>query len=139
MESMTSVTPATAPASRAESLYCSTVLSVEEEAGRVGGARLNTQQWILQRKKIGLSRRSVKTLQARIAQEQSKMSAITFIETHFNCVECCEFTADAGAAGGPTCHCGGPLQLHTSRPGPASPNTGTQLSPQYPNSSIPCS
>ena len=45
----------------------------------------------MQRKKIGLSRRSKKALQSKILDERNKMSAISYIHTHFNRKECTRF------------------------------------------------
>ena len=48
------------------------------EGGEVRGRfAMNDQQWVMQRKKIGLSRRNKKVLQNKLAAEQQKMSAIT--------------------------------------------------------------
>ena len=55
---------------------------------------MNDQQWVMQRKKIGLSRRNKKVLQNKLAAEQQKMSAITYIQTHFNRKECTKFIDD---------------------------------------------
>ena len=74
----------------ADSVYASTIMSQEEDARRNRYA-MNDQQWVLQRKKIGLSRRSKKALEARLVEERQKMSAITYIHTHFNRKECTRF------------------------------------------------
>ena len=103
----------------AESMYASTILSIEEE-NRKKKKTLNDQQWVLQRKKIGLSRRSTKTLQAKIQQEGRKMSAITFIETHFNRKECVHYvhqdTAwNANLPRVKPCFCGAQESEHKTR------------------------
>ena len=59
-----------------------------------GRFAMNDQQWVMQRKKIGLSRRNKKVLQNKLAAEQQKMSAITYIQTHFNRKECTKFIGD---------------------------------------------
>ena len=58
--------------------------------------RMNDQQWVLQRKKIGLSRRNKKALHTRLVEERQKMSAITYIHTHFNRKECTKFVPTSG-------------------------------------------
>ena len=98
----------------AESLYASTIMSLEGE-GRDRKSRwtMNDQQWVLQRKKIGLSRRSRRTLHAKLNEQRNKMSAITYIHTHFNRKECTEFTKKL--EGGVQCvHCNGRREQHKS-------------------------
>ena len=96
-----------------ESLYASTVLSLgEQETRRRGAKPLNDQQWVLQRKRIGLSRKSMKTLQASLDTQKVKMTAITYIETHFNRKECMKFLASSASS--PHCHCGSLASGHTS-------------------------
>ena len=58
--------------------------------------RMNDQQWVLQRKKIGLSRRNKRALHTRLVEERQKMSAITYIHTHFNRKECTKFVPTNG-------------------------------------------
>ena len=89
----------------ADSVYASTIMS--GEGGEVRGRfAMNDQQWVLQRKKIGLSRRSRRTLHAKLNEQRNKMSAITYIHTHFNRKECTEFTKRLD--GGKQCfHCNG--------------------------------
>ena len=99
-----------------DSLYASTILSIEEE-NRRQKKTLNDQQWVLQRKKIGLSRKAAKTLQAKIHQERSKMSAITYIETHFNRKECVNYVHNevpSHPVKNP-CFCGAEKSDHKSR------------------------
>ena len=96
-----------------ESLYASTVLSLgEEETRRRGAKPLNDQQWVLQRKRIGLSRKSMKTLQASLDTQKNKMTAITYIETHFNRKECMKFLTSSASS--LHCHCGSLASAHTS-------------------------
>ena len=84
-----------------------------EEDGRKTRWTMNDQQWVLQRKKIGLSRRSRRTLQAKLDEQRNKMSAITYIHTHFNRKECTEFTRRLD--GGKQCfHCNGRRDQHKS-------------------------
>ena len=98
-----------------ESLYASTVLSLgEQETRRRGAKPLNDQQWVLQRKRIGLSRKSMKTLQASLDTQKVKMTAITYIETHFNRKECMKFLASSPSS--PHCHCGSLASGHTTGP-----------------------
>lgn len=95
-----------------ESLYASTILSIEEETRR-NNKQLNDQQWVLQRKRIGLSRRAMKTLQATVDSNKDKMTAINFIETHFNRKECVQFCPAPPSTD--VCHCGSKETEHTSR------------------------
>ena len=96
----------------AESLYASTIMSLEEDSRKTRWT-MNDQQWVLQRKKIGLSRRSRRTLHAKLNEERTKMSAITYIHTHFNRKECTEFSRKLE---GPQCvHCHGRADQHKSR------------------------
>ena len=97
--------------SMGDSLYASTILSMEEEQ-RKKGPQLNDQQWVLQRKRIGLSRKSMKTLQASLDTQKNKMTAITYIETHFNRKECMKFLACSPSS--LHCHCGSLASAHTS-------------------------
>ena len=63
------------------SLLASTVLSVEREKGSLLGRNtvlLNDQQWVLQRKKIGLSRKSKKTQKALKDSQKNKNDTISF-------------------------------------------------------------
>ena len=111
-----------------ESLYASTILSIEvchlftinihqyifsivKEENKKRNRPLNDQQWVLQRKRIGLSRKSMKTLQASVESQKNKMTAISFIETHFNRKECIQFSPVSSSS--PFCHCG--QQKHSSR------------------------
>ena len=87
-------------------------MSMEEDNKRARWT-MNDQQWVLQRKKIGLSRRSRRTLHAIMNEQKTKMSAITYIHTHFNRKECTEFTRKLD---GPQCvHCNGRQNQHKSR------------------------
>ena len=86
------------------------IISIKEENKR-RNRPLNDQQWVLQRKRIGLSRKSMKTLQAAVESQKNKMTAISFIETHFNRKECIQFTPVSSSS--PYCHCG--QQKHSSR------------------------
>ena len=58
-----------------------------------------------------MSRKSMKTLQASVESQKNKMTAISFIETHFNRKECIQFTPVSSSS--PYCHCG--QQKHSSR------------------------
>ena len=73
-----------------DSLYASTILSMEEEQ-RKKGPQLNDQQWVLQRKKIGLSRRSKKTREAREHAEESKAQTIAFYQSNFSRRDCVQY------------------------------------------------
>ena len=75
--------PRSRRASLVESLYESTVLSIEEE-NKQKPKNISDDQWKSQRKKIGLSK-SFKSVQlANSILERKKVSALTFIKTHFN-------------------------------------------------------
>ena len=87
-------------------------MSMEEDYKKTRWT-MNDQQWVLQRKKIGLSRRSRRTLHAKLNEERSKMSAITYIHTHFNRKECTEFMRKLE---GDLCvHCHGRAEQHKSK------------------------
>ena len=87
-------------------------MSMEEDYKKTRWT-MNDQQWVLQRKKIGLSRRSRRTLHAKLNEERSKMSAITYIHTHFNRKECTEFNRKLE---GDLCvHCHGKAEQHKSK------------------------
>ena len=61
----------------------STVLSVErEKAAKLGkrNVKLNDQQWVLQRKKIGLSRKSQKTQTTINTVEKTKSTTISYLK-----------------------------------------------------------
>ena len=73
-----------------DSLYASTILSMEEEQ-RKKGPQLNDQQWVLQRKKIGLSRKSKKTREAREHAEESKAQTIAFFQANFSRRDCVQY------------------------------------------------
>ena len=84
------------------------------EGGEVRGRfTINDQQWVLQRKKIGLSRRNKKVLQNKLAAEKQKMSAITYIQTHFNRKECTKFIGDGSDQD--QCLCGLTRTKHKTR------------------------
>ena len=70
-----------------ESVFASTILSMEQEQERKA-PRLNDQQWVLQRKRIGLSRKSKKTREAAEQREQSKARTIAFYRSNFSSAEC---------------------------------------------------
>ena len=53
----------------------------------------------------------MKTLQAAVESQKNKMTAISFIETHFNRKECIQFTPISSSS--PFCHCG--EEKHSSR------------------------
>ena len=72
---------------------------------------MNDQQWVLQRKKIGLSRRSKKALQAKMVEEKQKMSAISYIHTHFNRKECTKYVP----AHNNVCACGLLFKEHKTK------------------------
>ena len=101
------------------SVYASTILSVEEE-GRRRAPVLNDQQWVLQRKKIGLSRKSKKTRQAVEQRQEQKANTIAFYRANFTKRECVHYVHNPHS---PTvaphrprpCHCGAPPEDHRSR------------------------
>ena len=112
----------------AGSIYASTILSIEEDdlADEDGFQPLNDQQWILQRKKIGLPRKTKRSL-SKVTEGQAKRnSTIQFLRS-FRRKECCKFVQDLngkkvrplGATTGPKqwgiCHCGAPQDEHKSR------------------------
>ena len=86
-------------------------MSLEEDSRKTRWT-MNDQQWVLQRKKIGLSRISRRTLHAKLNEQRNKMSAITYIHTHFNRKECTEFTERL--TGGQCVHCNGRREQHRS-------------------------
>ena len=124
------------PRSIAGSVYASTILSVDDEEspdyvdwdddGR-HIAQLNDQQWVLQRKKIGLSRRTEKITSKKQDSETKKRKKLSFFQT-FKRKECVKYVADPakrkkprGAPSAPKgasarpCYCGAPEFEHKKR------------------------
>lgn len=112
------------------SIYASTILSMGEDnsgddAFLDGNAVLNDQQWVLQRKKIGLSRKTNRAFIG-VAHAQSKTkNALSFVKS-FRRKECVHFVPDLGrrtrpyGAGPGTieespCYCGAPEDQHKTR------------------------
>ena len=110
----------------ASTLYASTVLSVESEdlVGEEYEEPLNDQQWILQRKKIGLSRRTNRSLRRVNETENKKQNVSSFLQS-FKRKECARFVPDPDSKGRPlaagpgpdekACYCGAPRDHHKSR------------------------
>ena len=91
---------------------------------------LNDQQWILQRKKIGLSRRTKRSLR-RVNQTESKNRNVSSFLKSFKRKECLRFVKDPNSKGRPlaagpaiipipgeveeACFCGAPRDQHKTR------------------------
>ena len=124
------------PRSIAGSVYASTILSIDEDEttdyvdwdddGR-HIAQLNDQQWVLQRKKIGLSRRTEKITSKKHDSETKKRKKLSFFQT-FKRKECVKYVPDPekrkkprGAPSAPRgsnprpCYCGAPEYEHKKR------------------------
>ena len=86
-QSSTSHTPETASLASA---VASTVWSLENESAR-RIPRLNDQQWIMQRKKIGLSRNVKRMKQNKESKQRSKSNMISYIENNFKRKECVSY------------------------------------------------
>lgn len=112
------------------SVYASTILSMEmdEEEERRARSSLNDQQWVLQRKKIGLSRRTKRSMRKVMGSEVHRNAVLDFIRNNFSRKECCQFVEDRsrrfklrpmaaspGPSDAPVCHCGKPDDEHHSR------------------------
>ena len=101
-------------------------LSVESEDLEDGFDEepLNDQQWILQRKKIGLSRRTKRSLR-RVNQTESKNRNVSSFLKSFKRKECLRFVKDPNSKGRPlaagpgkveeACFCGAPRDQHKTR------------------------
>ena len=73
------------------SVYASTIWSLENESTR-SVPRLNDQQWIMQRKKIGLSRK-IKSPKQKNAKSK-KEDIVSFIKNNFKRKECVNYVVD---------------------------------------------
>ena len=73
------------------SVYASTIWSLENESTR-SVPRLNDQQWIMQRKKIGLSRK-IKSPKQKNAKSR-KEDIVSFIKNNFRRKECINYVQD---------------------------------------------
>lgn len=107
------------------SIYASTILSLEAEDQEAEEEPLNDQQWVLQRKKIGLSRRTKRSLE-KVNQNASKRNHIASFLKSFKRKECVRFVEDPASKGRPlaagpgprhekACFCGAPQDGHKSR------------------------
>ena len=107
------------------SIYASTILSLEAEDQEAEEEPLNDQQWVLQRKKIGLSRRTKRSLE-KVNQNASKRNHIASFLKSFKRKECVRFVEDPASKGRPlaagpgpshekACFCGAPTDEHRSR------------------------
>ena len=70
-----------------DSVYASTIWSMENEQVKKV-PKLNDQQWVMQRKKIGLSRKVKKTRQDKQEYARNKEKFISFMESTFKRKEC---------------------------------------------------
>ena len=122
--------------SLAGSIYASTILSIDEDESRDyvdwddDGrhiAQLNDQQWVLQRKKIGLPRRTEKITSKKQDSETKKRTKLSFFKTCKR-KECVKYVTDPekrkqpkGASQAPKgantrpCYCGAPEYEHKKR------------------------
>ena len=99
------------------SARASTIWSLENEsASRI--PRLNDQQWIMQRKKIGLSRNVKRMKKNRESKERSKSNMISFIETNFKRKECVSYVHNEDGKNSDLrprpCYCGATEEEHRS-------------------------
>ncbi len=128
-----------------QSIYASSLFSMEMgEDSATDSNVLNDQQWVLQvlikaayfraskkiflikRKKIGLSRKTNRSIEKVKKSHKREADSIAFIRKNFSRRECLRFVADPkknkrplGARPGPEgngpCHCGAPVDEHRSR------------------------
>ena len=118
--------PSIGSAGTSASIYASTILSLEAEDLEDEAEPLNDQQWVLQRKKIGLSRRTKRSLE-KVNQNATKRNHVSSFLKSFKRKECVRFVEDpaskgrplAAGPGGPesenACFCGAPRDEHKSR------------------------
>ena len=102
-----------------DSVYASTIWSMENEQVKKV-PKLNDQQWVMQRKKIGLSRKVKKTQQDKQEHERNKSKFISFMESKFKRKECVQYTHHdiPGNAANPRfkpCFCGATEVEHKTR------------------------
>lgn len=108
------------------SVYASTVVSMDLDTDDedFDEEPLNDQQWILQRKKIGLTRRTKRSLR-KVNQSESKKNNLASFLQSFKRKECVRFVTDPSSKGRPfasgkgpsgkTCYCGAPIDEHKTR------------------------
>ena len=106
------------------SVYASTVVSMDTDDEDIDEEPLNDQQWILQRKKIGLSRRTKRSLR-KVNQSESKKNNLASFLQSFKRKECVRFVTDPSSKGRPfasgkgpsskACFCGAPFDEHKTR------------------------
>ena len=99
------------------SARASTIWSLENESvSRI--PRLNDQQWIMQRKKIGLSRNVKRMMKNKESKERSKSNMISFIETNFKRKECVSYVHNENGRNSHIrprpCYCGAMEREHRS-------------------------
>ena len=82
------------------------------EAGRADSPsfELDDQTWALKRKKIGLSRRTGRTMSKMTEEEQLRQIRLSFIGSNFHRKECVLFQPKSDSSG--KCHCGAPPTEH---------------------------
>ena len=102
-----------------ESVYASTIWSMESQQMKKV-PKLNDQQWVMQRKKIGLSRKVKKTQQDKQEHEQNKSRFISFMESKFKRKECVQYVHKdiPGTSSNPRvrpCYCGATEVEHKTR------------------------
>ena len=78
------------------SMYASTIWSLKNESTSKKIPRLNDQQWVMQRKKIGLSRK-IKTPKQKMGKNsKSKVNIVSFVSKNFMRKECVNYAPDPG-------------------------------------------
>ena len=98
------------------SIYASTIWSVNNEALKRKLPKLNDQQWIMQRKKIGLSRKIKTPKHLKGKKKGSKVDLKTFVITNFKRKECNKYVHNSSGTETESrtapCHCGAPRIEH---------------------------
>ena len=82
--------PRSRRASLVESMYESTVISLGEEK-KEKRKEISDYHWNMERKKIGFSKSSKNVKLANLVLDRKSLSAVKFIQTHFNRKECVQY------------------------------------------------
>ena len=103
--------------SSSNSIVASTIWSLENETVKKV-PRLNDQQWIMQRKKIGLSRK-IKSPKQKDKTQSKKEDIVSFIRNNFKRKECVNYVCDSNSNHSKIrrlapCYCGATEKEHKS-------------------------